>query len=275
MFITVLDSDDVRVVILTGAGSKSFCAGGNLSPDSLEGAANGFKARPDDPLPPTVTGAARALRSGMTTSQLLREMPKPTIAAINGACAGAGLSWACACDLRFAAETSVFRTAFLTAGLSGDYGASWTLPRIVTPAKARELFLLNPKVSAADALAMGLVSAVFKQSEFLPRVLAIANELALAPPLALSRIKANLLDADRELSFCQHLDIEADRHARSAFHPDAAEAGTAFMVTHRCIHPRTLMHASKYAYMHSCGNIMNRYTYIYSKSAGPRLSASG
>ena len=79
------------------------------------------------------------LRRFVRTSQLLREMPKLTIAAINGPCAGAGFSWACAADLRFAAESAVFTTAFLNAGLSGDFGGTWTLPRIVGPAKAREL----------------------------------------------------------------------------------------------------------------------------------------
>ena len=79
----------------------------------------------------------------------LRFIEKPTIAAINGACAGAGMGWACACDLRFASATAIFRTAFVTAGLSGDYGLSWTLPRIVGGARARELFLLNQKVLPA------------------------------------------------------------------------------------------------------------------------------
>lgn len=104
-----------------------------------------------------VSAAVRTLRLGASTSESLRNIDKPTIAAVNGACAGplyravglvlhpessvagAGFSWACACNLRFASERAVFRTAFLTAGLSGDYGGTWTLPRIVGPSKAREL----------------------------------------------------------------------------------------------------------------------------------------
>ena len=95
----------------------------------------------------------------MRVAQLLHEMPKVVIAAINGACAGAGLALACACDLRYAAESAAFNTAFLTAGLSGDFGGTWTLPRIVGPAKAREVYLMSEKFTAAEALRLGLVSA--------------------------------------------------------------------------------------------------------------------
>ena len=142
------NSDDtVRVVILTGAG-RGFSSGGDL--------------RSVNPLG---KGPAEAkisvLRSFMETSQMLREMPKITIAAINGACAGAGMSWACAADLRYAAESAKFLTAFGTAGLSGDFGGTWTLPRIVGPAKARELYLLGDIIDAQEALRLNLVSGVF------------------------------------------------------------------------------------------------------------------
>lgn len=116
-------------------------------------------------------------------------------------CRASHRSWACACDLRFCSDTALFRTAFLTAGLSGDYGGTWTLPRIVGPAKARELYLLNPKVRAPEALRIGLVTAVYPQADLLPRVLAIAEALAAGPPLAVRRVKQNLLDADRAISF--------------------------------------------------------------------------
>ena len=221
-----LASEDitVRAIVLTASGTRAFCVGGNLASDD-DGAATGFKGRPGDAIPPTTAAAIRTLRTGMCSSLSLREMNVPTLAAINGACAGAGLSWACACDLRFSADTALFRTAFLTAGLSGDYGLSWTLPRIVGPARARELFFLNAKVPAAEALRIGLVSAVLPQAELLPRVLEIAAELARAPPLALACIKQNLLQADRPLSFSDTMDGEAERHVRTALHTDAREAG--------------------------------------------------
>ena len=101
----------IRVLVLTGAG-RGFCAGGDLG-------AMGEFAEPRTP------GASIAqLRRLHRTTELLHEMPKPTIAAVNGPCAGAGLSWACACDLRIAAESAVFRTAFLSAGLTGDFSST-------------------------------------------------------------------------------------------------------------------------------------------------------
>ncbi len=87
-------------------------------------------------------------------------MPAVTIAAISGACAGAGFGWACACDLRVASQTARFNTAFLDVGVAGDMGGPWTLPRIVGAAKARELYFLPGKFDAAEALRIGLVSRV-------------------------------------------------------------------------------------------------------------------
>eukprot|EP00756_Hemistasia_phaeocysticola_P066942 Hpha_TRINITY_DN9602_c0_g1::TRINITY_DN9602_c0_g1_i1::g.184233::m.184233/K15866/paaG; 2-(1,2-epoxy-1,2-dihydrophenyl)acetyl-CoA isomerase len=216
------DDPEVRVLVLTGAG-KAFCAGGDLK---TGGASGGFKGTGKLA---TVAMAQRQLRVGMSTSEQLRNMDKPTIAAVPGAAAGAGMSWACACDLRLASEDAIFRTAFLTAGLSGDYGGTWTLPRIVGPAKARELYLMNRKVKAAEAHRIGLVSEVYPRGEFHAAVMKVAKEMAQASPLALKRIKQNLNDADVELNFGAHLTTEADRHARTAFHPDSQEAGKAFV----------------------------------------------
>eukprot|EP01065_Artemidia_motanka_P048693 TRINITY_DN78_c4_g1_i1.p1 TRINITY_DN78_c4_g1~~TRINITY_DN78_c4_g1_i1.p1 ORF type:complete len:294 (+),score=101.20 TRINITY_DN78_c4_g1_i1:68-949(+) len=221
------EDPDVRCVVITGAG-RAFCAGGNLKSET-EGAASGFKAKEGQKIPATVHAAVRQLRLSMTTSELMRCMDKPTIAAVNGAAAGAGFSWACACDLRFCSDAAVFRSAFLTAGLSGDFGGTWTLPRIVGPAKARELYLLNRKVGPEEAKRIGLVSEVFPRASFMDSVMQIARELAAAPPLALKRIKQNLVDSDSDHSFASHLNSEADRHARSAYHPDAGEAGKAFV----------------------------------------------
>jgi 2-(1,2-epoxy-1,2-dihydrophenyl)acetyl-CoA isomerase len=118
---------------------------------------------------------------------------------VNGACAGAGFSWACACDLRFASDKAIFRSGFLTAGLSGDYGGTWTLPRIVGSAKARELYLLNRKISAIEAKSINLVSDVYPIDSFMDEVMAQAKTMAEAPPLALKRIKQNLNDADSQV----------------------------------------------------------------------------
>ena len=184
-----------------------------------------------DKPPPTVRGAVRNLRHIATTSLILHNSHFVSIAAVNGACAGAGLSWACACDIRLASENALFRGGFLTAGLSGDFGGSWTLPRIVGPAKAREIYILNEKIRAQEALRIGLVSKVIaaRGNAFQAAVQKIAQRLANEAPLALLRIKANFLDSDKNTSFAEHLDVETERHAKCGYHPDAMEAGKAFL----------------------------------------------
>ena len=224
------DDPAVNVIVFTGTGNRAFCAGGNLAPDESgqSSASAGFRKAAGG-IPSTIHGAVRTLRSGMNSSLLFREVQKPTICAVNGACAGAGFSWACSCDIRVASSKSLFRAGFLTAGLSGDYGGTWTLPRIVGSAKAREIYLLNRKIKADEALRIGLVSDVYPHDSFMEHVMNLSNELAQQPPLALRSIKANLNDADRLTEFAAALDSEAERHARAGFHPDAAEAGKAFM----------------------------------------------
>jgi 2-(1,2-epoxy-1,2-dihydrophenyl)acetyl-CoA isomerase len=214
---------DVRAVVLTGTG-RAFCAGGDL-----RDMASGNRGAPAAATgPPSVARAINDLRYHMRSSQWLREMPKVTIAAINGACAGAGFSWACACDLRYAAESAVFNTAFLTAGLSGDFGGTWTLPRIVGPAKARELYLMPEKFDAAEALRIGLVSAVVADADFAGFIGEKATRAASFAPLTAASVKANLNDADH-VSFSEALDREADRHIRSGLTEDAREAARAFL----------------------------------------------
>ena len=142
-------------------------------------------------------------------------MPKVTVAAVNGPCAGAGLSWACACDLRIAAESAVFRTAFLSAGLTGDFGGTWSLTRLVGAGRARHLFFLNEKLGAASAAAMGLVGEVVADGALMDRVADIAAGLAQAPPHVIAGIKQNLNDAE-ELGLHAMLNTEADRQVEAA-----------------------------------------------------------
>lgn len=207
--------ESVRVLVLTGAGS-AFCVGGDLAA-GLEGI-NG---------PPPLTSQTGRLRRFMRAAELLHSMPQVTIAAVNGACAGAGLSLACACDLRYAASSAVFNTAFLSAGVSGDFGGTWTLPRIVGSAKAREMYLLPGKLTVAEALRIGLVSDVFGDEELLAQIGGISRRLSQSAPLALRRVKDNLTDSER-LPFAEHLDAEAARHAFCCATADAVEAARAF-----------------------------------------------
>ena len=201
------------MVIFTGAG-RGFCAGGDLSASDTLGSGNTDSR----------IGVLQALQ---LSSRLLREMPKVTIAAINGPCAGGGMSWAAAADLRYAAASAKFTTAYLNAGLSGDFGGTWTLPRIVGSARARELYLLSDKFTAAEAEHYGFISKMLPDEELMTHVDAVASRLLAAAPVALRQIKQNLNDAD-VVSFNQALDTEAERHVRTGESQDSAEARRAF-----------------------------------------------
>ncbi|MCU4183254.1 enoyl-CoA hydratase/isomerase family protein [Acidiferrimicrobium sp. IK] len=189
------DDATIRVVILTGAGA-AFCVGGDV-----RAIADGEMARP---------ARGRPAREWMRIDELLHGMPKATIAAINGACGGAGLSLAAACDLRYSAASAVMATAFLRVGVPGDHGGIWSVTRALGAAKARQLFLLGERLSAEDALRAGLVHGVWPEAELLAEVRSVAAVLASRPPAALVAMKANLNDA-MELDLGAYLDRETAR----------------------------------------------------------------
>jgi 2-(1,2-epoxy-1,2-dihydrophenyl)acetyl-CoA isomerase len=203
------------VVVLTGAG-RGFSAGGDVT--AMAGASGGG----DDDAP------SFDLRSIMEISELLHTMPAITVAAVNGPCAGAGLSFACACDLRYAARSAVFVTAFLRVGSSGDHGSAWVLTRAVGPAKARELLFLGERVGADEALRIGLVSSVLDDDALLDRVDAIAARLAAMPPTAARLMKQNLDDAVT-LPLHEYLDVETERFAECSGSDEAIAAAKAFL----------------------------------------------
>jgi 2-(1,2-epoxy-1,2-dihydrophenyl)acetyl-CoA isomerase len=196
------DDERVRVLILTGNG-RAFCAGGDLEA-MAEGTVPGVDGGP------AVGAAITQLRTYMRTSQLLHDMPKVTIAAINGPCAGAGLSFACAVDLRYSAASAIFAGGFLKAGQTGDYGISWTLPRLIGSARARELLLLGDRIDASTAERYGLVNQVFADEELTTRVRELAERIAAAPAAALVLLKQNLVDSEQG-PLANALDREAVR----------------------------------------------------------------
>lgn len=200
---------DLLVVVLTGAG-RDFCVGADLKHYSA--------GEIDDPLP----------LSAFDLTRLLHEMPAVTVAAINGAAAGAGLGWAAACDLRFAARSAVFTSAFLKVAAAGDMGGPWTLSRLLGAAKARELYFLPERFDAAEAHRIGLVSAVFDDDAFAAETTAIRDRLAASAPLALRGMKANFLAAERT-TFGDYLDLESERHMRIMRSDDTREAFLAFV----------------------------------------------
>ena len=150
-------------------------------------------------------------------------MPAVTIAAVNGACAGAGLGWALACDFRFAAESARFNVAFLDVGVAGDMGGPWSLSRIVGSARARELYFLPGKFDAAEALRIGMVTRVFPDDRFREEVDAIVNRLTDCAPIALRTLKANFVDAER-MDFAGYVALESERHFRMFETEDTREA---------------------------------------------------
>ena len=214
----------VRTVVLTGAG-RAFSAGGDLR-GIAKGRVGGTSD--SDPIPERVF----TLRQYVRSAELLRSMPKPTVAQINGACAGAGLALASACDLRYCADSAVFNTAFLAAGLSGDFGGTWTLPRIIGSAKAQELYLLGPRFGSQEAEQLGLVTRRFPDEQLAGEVREIAKRLASFAPLSLAALKANLLDS-AEISFSEQLSRESDRQIRCAVTEDAREAANALLEKRR------------------------------------------
>ena len=188
--------EEVRAVVLTGSGT-TFCPGGDLramsqaAKERAAAAAVGevrTEAKPRSSFEKRV----RWLRRSADASRLLHVMPKPTIAMVNGACAGAGMSLAAACDFRHAARSAVFRSAFVAGGMPGDYGGSWLWTRILGPAKARQLYLLDRKRDAEEALAFGLVDAVHDDAALSGAVMAMAHELAALPGAGVAYAKANL-----------------------------------------------------------------------------------
>lgn len=204
----------VRVVIVTGAG-RGFCAGGDLQAGDTLGTGN-------------TESRIGVLQNLQRSSKLLREMPKVTIAAINGPCAGGGFSWAAAADLRYGAESAKFTTAYLNAGLSGDFGGTWTLPRIIGSARARELYFLADRFTATEAAQYGFLNRCLPDEELMPFVRSVAQKLLTSAPIALQRIKQNLNDAE-DVPFSVALDREAERHVRTGESADSAEAGKAFL----------------------------------------------
>jgi 2-(1,2-epoxy-1,2-dihydrophenyl)acetyl-CoA isomerase len=187
----IAEREDVAVVALTGNG-PTFSPGADLD---------------RDPEAPPQVPADESYHSAAT----LVEMPQVTIAAINGGCAGAGLAWASACDLRIASAKARFAIGFLEVGVSGELGLGWTLTRNLGAAKARELYLMPGKFDAAAALAMGFVSAVHEPEDFDAAARALVADLAGRDRGALRDIKANLLDAGR-LPLREYIDAESERH---------------------------------------------------------------
>jgi 2-(1,2-epoxy-1,2-dihydrophenyl)acetyl-CoA isomerase len=190
------DDQDAKVIVLTGAAAEGafggFCSGGDVKGGG-RGSAGSEKGVP----PKALSGDLS--RHDLHAAMLLHLMPKPTIAMVGGPAVGAGCSLAAACDLRFASEEAVFSTNFSPNGLSGDYGGSFFWTRIGGTGLARRLYLLNEKIDAREALALGMVHAVLPASDLREYTYDVADRLVRTPAALLAAIKDNLNQAEDEV----------------------------------------------------------------------------
>lgn len=214
-------ASDVRCVVLTGAGG-AFCAGGDVKGFAEGGGAGATgKASWDE-------GVHQQRLNHRDTAGVLFSMPKPTVAAIGGAVAGAGLSLALACDLRIAVDTAVMTTAFARVGLAGDYGGTWFLTRLVGPAKAKEMYFLPERLDMATAKEWGVVNRVASPETYEDEWRSLATRLASGPPIAFRYMKENInraITGDLATSF----DLEATHHRYTGTTADHMEASKAFV----------------------------------------------
>lgn len=212
------EDPDVGAILITGAGT-AFCSGGDVK--SMGGRAPrtqlSFEARLADLRwrQANLTGALVGLR-------------KPTIAALPGAAAGAGLALALACDIRIAAHSAFVSTGYVKVGLSGDYGIAWLLTRAVGSARARELMFTGERVDAERCERIGLVNRVVDDALLHEEAFELARSLAAGPRIALANIKDNLDDA-LHVDYPTALHREAERLVRSSRTADHKEAVAAFV----------------------------------------------
>jgi 2-(1,2-epoxy-1,2-dihydrophenyl)acetyl-CoA isomerase len=210
----------VRCIVLTGAGN-AFCAGGDVK--GMAAAGDGTVGAQ------TIDQAIHRQRVNQRgTAGKLFKMPKPTIAALPGAAAGAGLSLALACDLRVMASTAILTTAFARVGFSGDYGGTYFLTQLVGAAKARELYYLSERVSAEEALRLGIVNWICEPDALAAKTREIARRLAQGPTVAYRYMKENLNRAlAGDIDDC--MDLEATHHIHCGQTEDHREAARAFV----------------------------------------------
>jgi enoyl-CoA hydratase/carnithine racemase len=212
------DDPNVGALLITGAGT-AFYAGGDVKGmgSNSNKKVMTFEERVADlqTKQRTLTGALVAVR-------------KPTVAALPGPAAGAGMALALACDIRIASESAIMSTGYARIGLTGDYGIAWLLTRLVGTSRARELMFLSERIEARRCEMLGLVNRVVADAELRENAFALAKSLAEGPSIALARIKDNL-DHAVSANFLDSMDHEAENMVRSARTTDHKEAVRAFI----------------------------------------------
>ena len=217
--VAAADDSSVRAIVLTGTG-RVFCAGQDLAEHAAalrENPATAFA---------TLTEHYNPVITALTSA------PTPVVAAINGTCAGAGMSLALACDVRLCADTAKFSAAFTGIGLGPDSGLSATLPRAIGAARASELILLNEPFTAADALAWGLVGRLVPAADLDDAAATVATRLAAGPTLAYAAAKRALATAPA-LPLADVLAAEQEDQQRLGLTEDHRDAVAAFLSKQR------------------------------------------
>jgi 2-(1,2-epoxy-1,2-dihydrophenyl)acetyl-CoA isomerase len=205
---------DIGCIVVTGVG-RAFCAGGDVS----------TMAQDDTE---TLEQKIDRLRQMQELSWLLYNMPKVTIAAVNGFAMGAGLGVCLACDLRIASDKARFGTAYAKVGYGGDFGTTWLLTHLVGGPKAKELFFLGDIIDASEAHRLGLVNRIFSHESLENEVRGIASRIANGPLTSYRYMKANVNLAS-STDFRALLDREAETHMRCSMTEDHKEGVRAFM----------------------------------------------
>ncbi|WP_248798140.1 enoyl-CoA hydratase/isomerase family protein [Pseudomonas sp. MWU13-2105] len=200
---------EVRAVVLTGNG-RGFCAGADLKAQHA----------------PQDAGHSTLRHTFNAHTLAMAALEKPVIAAINGAAAGAGLSLACAADLRLASNTAKFVPAFVDIGLVPDSGGSWFITRLLGYARTFAWLSGNQRLDADQALSWGLISEILEPAQLLPRALQLATELAAKPGRAVGLTKQLLAQASRQ-SLAEQLEAEVTLQTLALLAPERAQARAA------------------------------------------------
>ena len=215
---------EIGAIVVTGAG-RAFCAGGDVSAMSQSDISGGSRGG-EETL--TLEQQVDRLREAQDLSWLLYNLPKVTIAQVNGAAVGAGLGIALACDLRIAASTAKFGTAYAKVGFGGDFGTTWLLAQYAGAPKAKELFFLGENIDAAEAQRIGIANRVVEADALATTVAEIASRIAHGPLTSYRYMKANV-NLAASTDFRTLLDREAETHLRCGMTDDHREGVRAFL----------------------------------------------
>lgn len=207
---------EVAVVVVTGAG-RAFCAGGDIGGMAQENAA-----------PRTLEDRIDWLRRVQNLSSILYQMPKVTIASVNGFAMGAGLGICLACDLRIASDAAKFGTAYAKVGYGGDFGTTWLLTQFAGAPKAKELLFTADNFDAAEALRLGLLNRVVPAESLVAETRTLAGRLAAGPLVSYRYMKANV-NLAATVDFRTMIDREAETHLRCGQTEDHREGVQAFI----------------------------------------------